>query len=257
MGLGWMAMFLTYPHLEIIKGVRVEDFEAFGSYATGKKIAGLQKKDGTMLPLADAMEAEYEVRFQCWEVALDKPCTIQAALMDSIGHNLDRKRSGLWQEMIVDKLSLSGGTQRGPGGKGRGGQGQGQWQAPPTGKGAQVQNPPGTGKRARAKAQAQAGGAPNAWVAAPPPAKWPKGPKGGKPTGKGGKPPVKGGKKGAKGIPAAFQGKTLWCSHAKRICFDHHINGCNTSPCPMCHDCCPEPGCTMQCGNSSHGLWCH
>lgn len=84
----------------------------------------------------------------------------------------------------------------------------------------------------------------------------PKGKTGKKGKGKGGKAAAATGK--GKGIPAQFQGKSLWCSHGKRICYDHHISSCQfAQTCAHCHDCCPEPGCTVACGGGSHGVWSH
>ena len=63
-----------------------------------------------------------------------------------------------------------------------------------------------------------------------------------------GKAKGKGGSKGENGVPREFLGKATWCSkHAKKICFDHHLQngGCRNWQCEMCHDALRSP--TMRC----------
>ena len=130
---------------------------------------------------------------------------------------------------------------------------------------------PGQGKKSQKRAAAAAGWGQLPTLPAtrlPAATRWtPPAPKGAHPKGKnkgagkaagkgkGGKPA---GKPAGKGPPQQFAGKQTWCNHSKRICFDHHIAGCPyPGTCNHCHECCPEPGCTVGCADGSHGIWCH
>ena len=214
-----------------------------------------------------ALEAEFQVRKHWWRVIEQTGVDLNTAMLDSIGHNLKKERNGLWQTMVTNRLLMYP-TVAGKGGKKQQQQQQAQAQGGnPTGQPG-VQQPWGQGKKnlKRQAAQAAAGMPPPAAARKGAKAKgkgaaqqaqspWPAKGKAAKGKGAAGAPAPKGGK----GMPAIFTGKMLTCTtHTLRMCFDHHITGCRFgAACSMCHACCPEPGCTMDCSTGGHGLWVH
>ena len=260
MGLAWKALGLEYPNLAVLRDLNTESFIAYGRYVVGPAVALLKRADGLMLTFnTDVLDAEWEVRKNWWVQIKDTQCTLNTAILNSIGVNTKKERSPLWTALIVEKLLMA------PlGGKA-------------TGKGARQTNngglanagtpgrvmPAGQGKKALKRAAIAAGlgkGGAAATSYAKGGLKGAAAPKGGGKKGpKGAKNKGKAAGKGGKGVPPAFAGKQLYCTtHTLPMCFDHHISGCRFgAACSMCHACCPELGCTTDCTAGTHGVWSH
>lgn len=227
MGVAWMAISLAFPHLPYFKNLRLETFEAFASWVTGRDVAGLADGTGMAPKWAKVMELEKSIRDSWWTLVLEGGRTLNDAILQTMGRDpRDPGRvSGLVASILHSSMFSSASSSKGPG------------------KGA-LRNPrPGVRTDFLKK-------------------KFVKGDKDqgpGKGVGKG----PKGVRKGATAAPKAFKGKTVFCkAHSKNICYDHHLKdgGCTRSNCQFCHICCPEPGCKLRCdeaGPNAHGLWCH
>jgi len=264
MGLGWKALATEYPHLEVLKDLNTESFIAFGRFVVGPAVALLKRADGLMLNFdPDVLESEFSVRKHWWVEIKDTKCTLNTAILNSIGVNTKKERSTLWTTLVVEKLLMAP----------LGGKGKGKIKPNAGGNPPQVQGkrmPPGQGKKSLKRAAAAAGlgggGAPVASYAkgaakgAAAGAIVPWTPKGaGKKGAKNGKAKGKAAGGGGKGVPPSFAGKQLYCTtHTLPMCFDHHISGCRFgAACSMCHACCPELGCTTDCTAGTHGVWSH
>lgn len=230
MGFTWMAVALSNGTIGYLKGLRFESFGMFAEFALGPEAAGAVTEDGRRPPWEEFLKCELAVRQSWWDFVEDGK-TLNEAILLSIGHSPQKTPSGLWHSGIINKFATGGGKSMG--GKGR----PREWAQPSDQSDYQFQ--PNKWARTESKGSASKG----------------------KPKGNSkGRGKSKEGGKGKGGIPRQFLGKATWCNkHEKRICFDHHLQpeGCKNYNCEMCHECCPQLGCTVSCKDGSHGIWSH
>ena len=256
MGYGWFGTALSHPERDILKHLHFDTFMQVADYVIGPLVQGLAFSTGKNWQ--QIIRTFNKVRSHWFEQCETRSVSLNKAMLDSIGMNDTQTPYGIWH-VELGTLQAGKGAAFTPPAGGQAGGGGGGKASNPNGWGAP--NPPGQGAKARKRASQgaawQSGGAP--------PAKQTKNkggkggqtlalvpwqPQGGKPA-KGGKPTGKGGKGGkpttgkGSGVPAAFSGKLIHCSHG-RICFDHHLHAAcpRGGACWDCHQCCPEPGCT-------------
>lgn len=262
MAISWFSASLQFGRVAYLQGLRVESFDLFADYVLGEHAGGAVNKQGARPAWEDILKTEQAVRSQWWDL-VEGGKTLNEAILETIGEGDMRQASGLWQSMLINKLALGtgGGKDRkrsydtmganGGGADGASSYGRTPWKG---GKGTKDGWHGGAGKD-------------NWWHGGKDSWQW-----GGKDGGKGdsgkggyygnggGKGRGKDGKGRKGGPPAVFAGKLLWCTaHGAKICFDHHTlrGGCRNSSCQMCHDCCPQPGCTVKCTDGNHGAWSH
>ncbi len=273
MGLAWSGLAMIHPEIHMLEDLRMESFERFGAYALGPRAGGALRADGGRPHFSTTMAAEFKVRCAWFDSVEVTGCSLNTAILNSIGANPTSTPSGLWQSLILNELALGTATPpqtrpRGPqaGGGGGGGGGGGYPQGPALTKRQKKRQRDREGGRSDSRGK---------WSEAQQPSwkggQYKGGSKGGgkQPGGKGGSraslTPRDGGKAsgkakgGSKGLPSAWTGKLVWClTHKTRICFDHHLSSCALgSSCPHCHSCCPQPNCSRPCDGAQHGLWSH
>ena len=221
MGLGWLGLAELHQEIPSLQGLYLETYTSFSSYVLGPKVAGLLRGKNSKDKWQWLLDTEHEVRNSWFEMVEATGCTLNKAILDSIGANPTKQRSGIWQDfankVLEAEQNRSSGS--GPQPNKRGAEGSWQWGREKEGKGAHKGEGKARGKDAH------------------------------KGEGKG---------KGKAFVTEMWKGKLLVCpKHQKKICFSAaYKNGCRKTECNFCHECCPEPGCNIKVG-PTHGLWSH
>jgi hypothetical protein len=235
MALNWCSLGLVNLNIAALQDLHYETYMTFANFVLGKEVAG----HPAGLDWEEVLEIEFSVRRSWWE-SVDQGSTLNRAILDSVGHNVAKQRSGLWQTVILQKMAERGS------GRGKGG-------------GSRKRERAGEEEGSRSTWQKSKGGKDSSWKGSDKGGKRSKGKGGKKGKGKG-----KGDKGGGKGkganLPEKFRGKLSWCqAHSSRICYDHHLEEkCPAGEgCRFCHICCPEPNCDKKCSDGQHGLWSH
>ena len=104
MGVAWTAFAAKHQEVPALLGLRIESYQAFSDYVTGPEVVGLVRKLDKEA-WEDILKAESDVRKSWHEVVEEKGITLNRAILDSIGANVDRVRSGIWQQLTNKLLS--------------------------------------------------------------------------------------------------------------------------------------------------------
>ena len=94
MGHAWVAQSIKHPNLSFLQGIHIETFEMWGEYVVGPEVAALRRADGAT-PLFEDMDAEFAVRSQWWDNIRETGCTLNHAMLMSMGANPQKTPSGL------------------------------------------------------------------------------------------------------------------------------------------------------------------
>ena len=231
MGLAWVGLSLKHPEVPLLADLRLETYGAFSKFVLGPEVAGKTK----YIPhrWRKLLEVEFLVRCEWFETVRALNVTLDFAILMSIGVKPGYAKSDHWQELsnwlIQDEVDNRSGGGKGKGNKNYDSSSKRSWQ-----------EAFGDNRGPKGNKKGNWSGKDNSWT----------GNKGLK--GKSGKDSKKGGK------AKEFVGKLSTCArHRLSICFAFHTRGCNFGDsCRLCHQCCPEPGCTKTCGRD-HGLWSH
>ena len=109
MGFGWVGVALYKPTIAVLEGLTLETFSQYAEFVMGPSAGGVTREDGTQIPWPEVMTVDQEVRSWWWDTVERQKVTLNTAILDSIGVNASGTPCGIWQNRLVNKLSLMNG----------------------------------------------------------------------------------------------------------------------------------------------------